>query len=235
MERGPLVYCAEFADNSGSVFNLSLPESASFKIKESTDFLPGIRFIEASGKKYHVSSDNQTIKEEDVLINFIPYYSRAYRGAGEMKVWLPMNGEQIKANLQDDLRIVDEVIIGNNESEKGHNLQSENSRSDQSVGWRDADNGWFSYDLEVLPDKLMELVLTYHSTDGGNRYFEILIDNKKIAEKRLRTETFDILMDQAYLIPEEMTKGKETITVKIQSLPGNIAGGIFGCKTKTIK
>lgn len=31
VERGPLVYCAEFADNNGEVRNLSLPEKLLIK------------------------------------------------------------------------------------------------------------------------------------------------------------------------------------------------------------
>lgn len=55
----------------------------------------------------------------------------------------------------------------------------------------------------------MELVLTYSSTDGGNREFEILVDNKKIAEQKLRAETFSAWIDKVYPIPFELTKGKK--------------------------
>ena len=111
------------------------------------------------------------IKEVSTTVNLIPYYARAYRGAGEMKVWLPLNGNVIKQNLYDESRIVDEVIVGNPQSAEKHNLQGENTRSDESGGWRDAENGWFSYDLNISSNQPMELVLTFHSTDGGNRTF----------------------------------------------------------------
>lgn len=231
IERGPIVYCAEFADNDGSVFNLSLPEKAKSVVNIKNTFLNGAPVIEAEGKIYSISSDN-SVKEEDVIINLIPYYARAYRGAGEMKVWLPLDGEKIKTALVEQTKVVDEVIIANEESEKKHNIKGENTRSDHSVGWRDALEGWFSYELEVVPDKALELVLTYHSTDGGNRSFEILIDEHKIADKSLRTETFDLMIDEAYPIPADLLKGKKKVTVKLKALPGNIAGGIFGCKIR---
>lgn len=232
VERGPLVYCAEFADNNGEVRNLSLPETTSYELKSCPDLANGIYMINAIGKKYTISSDMKDVKAEDAEIRLIPYYARAYRGAGEMKVWLPRDGEKIIANLHDELRVVDEVLIANDDSEQKHNLQGENTRADKSGGWRDAQDGWFSYDLKVLPDKPMELVLTYHSTDGGNRQFEIFIDETKIADQSLRTETFDLFMDHPYPIPESLTKGKDKVTVKLRALPGNIAGGIFGCKVR---
>lgn len=232
VERGPLVYCAEFADNDGSVFNLSLPKNGNSRVNLQNTFLNGAPVIEAEGKKYSISADNKSVKEENVTINFIPYYARAYRGAGEMKVWLPLDGEKIKADLVAQTRVIDEVIIANEESEKQHNLQGENTRSDQSGGWRDALNGWFSYDLNVVLDKPLELVLTYHSTDGGNRSFEIFVDDQKIADKSLRTETFDLLIDETYPIPGDLLKGKKKVTVKLKALPDNIAGGIFGCKMR---
>lgn len=231
VERGPLVYCAEFADNNGSVFNLSLAEGSDFKVDKTTQFLNGAYLINGTGKRYSVSSDKK-IEGESAIINLIPYYARAYRGGGEMKVWLPSNGEVIKQNLYDESRIIDEVIIGNQESEGKHNLQGENTRSDESAGWRDAEDGWFSYDLDVRCDQLTELVLTFHSTDGGNRTFEIWVDESKIGVQSLRTETFDALMDKVYKLPADLLKGKKKVTVKLKSLPGNIVGGVFGCKTR---
>lgn len=231
VERGPVVYCAEFADNNGSVFNLSLDKNADFKVDRVNRFLNGAYVINGTGKRYTVMPDKQ-VKEEKTFIKLIPYYARAYRGSGEMKVWLPSDGDGIKKNLYDESRMVDEVFIGDAQSEKKHNLQGENTRSDASSGWRDADNGWFSYDLKVTVGKPMELVLTYHSTDGGNRSFEIWVDDCKIGEETLRTETFDALIDKVYSLSADCLKGKEKITVKLKALPGNIAGGIFGCKTR---
>lgn len=232
VERGPLVYCAEFMDNNGEVSNLSLPENTSFKVKSRPDLIHGINTIEAAGKKYISSPDRKEIKEENTVITFIPYYARAYRGAGEMKVWLPKSGEKIVSELRNQLRVVDEVLVGNDASEKAHNLKGDKTRADQSGGWRDAEDGWFSYELEIDPARQMELVLTYHSIDGGNRQFEIWVDNLKIAEQSLRRETFDLFIDHPYPLPQTVTKGKKKVTVKLQSLPGNIAGGIFGCKIR---
>lgn len=232
VERGPVVYCAEFADNDGAVFNLSLPENSRFNVDAQNVFLNGAYVIQGEGKRYYISEENNKVVEDDVEINLIPYYARSYRGRGEMRVWIPTDGGVIKERLYDQTKVIDEVIVANRESEHTHNLQGENTRSDESMGWRDADDGWFSYDLTVDDGLPLELVLTYHSTDGGNRNFEIWIDDHKIGEESLRTETFDLMMDKSYHLSPEVIKGKDKVTVKIIALPGNIAGGIFGCKTR---
>lgn len=236
VERGPLVYCAEFVDNNGEVFNLSMPKDATFQVKKSTNLLNGVYSIEATGKRYTKSSDKKIINEEDASITLIPYYARAYRGAGEMKVWLPLDGEKVKKSLRDELRLVDEVLIGDTISEGAHNLKGENSsfsRGWTEYKWRVAKDGWFSYELDVVPDKAMELVLTYNSNSGENSNFEILIDGQKIAVENLHTETFDRMIDQVYPIPAELTKGKKKVVIRIQALPGkNTAGPVFGCKTR---
>lgn len=67
LERGPLVYCAEWVDNNGMVSNLMLSPDARFK----TDVL-----------------NNMTILKSDALV-MIPYFYWAHRGEGEMMIWLP--------------------------------------------------------------------------------------------------------------------------------------------------
>ena len=81
--------------------------------------------------------------------------------------------------------------------------------------------------------------LTFANSEGGvllpNREFEILVDDKKIAEQRLRAETFTAWIDKVYPIPSELTEGREKVTVRVQALPGKIAGGVFGCRVQKQK
>jgi len=73
LQRGPIVYCAEWADNAGYVRNIALPDSAAFKAEFRPDLLGGVTVITS----------------RDPAILAIPYYTWANRGAGEMAVWLP--------------------------------------------------------------------------------------------------------------------------------------------------
>jgi hypothetical protein len=79
LERGPLVYCAEGADNGGSVLDLALPDDAAVHPKVRPDLLGGLTVLEAIAR----TPDGKTKP-----LVAIPYYAWSHRGAGEMAVWL---------------------------------------------------------------------------------------------------------------------------------------------------
>ncbi len=83
LERGPLVYCAEWADNGGHALNLVVPDKAELRSEYRKDLLNGIEVI--TGKALAVS--NAIAKPVDLIA--IPYYTWSNRGMGEMAVWLP--------------------------------------------------------------------------------------------------------------------------------------------------
>jgi len=69
IERGPIVYCAEQADNPEGVLDLTVGKNENFKITY-TDELNGIVALTS-----------------DSGIRMIPYYAWSHRGLGEMEVW----------------------------------------------------------------------------------------------------------------------------------------------------
>jgi len=114
-------------------------------------------------------------------------------------------------------------------------LKGEKTNCGNENSWRDAsDSGWFSYQLKVTENEPLELVMTYNSLDGGNREFKIFADDVKIGFQKLRTETFSAMIERSYRIPSDIVKGKEKITIKIQSVPGNIAGGVYGLRIQKL-
>lgn len=80
LERGPLVYCAEWPDNGGHALNLVVPDDAQFKAEFNKDLLNGV--VVVTGK----ASPHQLVA--------IPYFAWANRGMGEMQVWLPRRPEK---------------------------------------------------------------------------------------------------------------------------------------------
>lgn len=88
LERGPLVYCAEQADNPAGVFNLVLPDKGELQFTYRPDLLGGIG--EIAGKAFEVTrGPNRTsIMQKEVGFHAIPYYAFSNRAAGEMSVWL---------------------------------------------------------------------------------------------------------------------------------------------------
>ena len=74
LERGPIVYCAEGADNTGKVLDLVLPDDAKLRSKFRPDLLNGVVVIEAESKQRRFIA--------------VPYHSWLNRGQNEMTVWL---------------------------------------------------------------------------------------------------------------------------------------------------
>jgi uncharacterized protein len=87
LQRGPLVYCAEWPDNKdGHVLNLIVDKSTVFTDQFKPDLLSGTEIITGNVKSIKRTLDNKT---EESVVNFtaIPYYAWANRGVGEMAVW----------------------------------------------------------------------------------------------------------------------------------------------------
>lgn len=88
IERGPVVYCAEWADNDCSVSGVLLNKKPAFSVEYKSDLLYGINQIKTSGQLLKYDAGGR-LSVEDVLLTLIPYYAWAHRGKGEMAVWLP--------------------------------------------------------------------------------------------------------------------------------------------------
>ncbi|MCI0495958.1 glycoside hydrolase family 127 protein [candidate division KSB1 bacterium] len=95
LERGPIVYCAEWVDNGGHVLNLMLPQVAELATEFRDYLLNGIQVIR--GKALGLHSDGTVTSNRDQDFLAIPYYAWAHRGSGEMAVWLPYQESAAKA------------------------------------------------------------------------------------------------------------------------------------------
>ncbi len=89
IQRGPLVYCAEWPDNKDNrVLNLVLASAAPLKGNFDANLLKGLYEIEGAGKSA-ARVNAKEITMADAEVKLIPYYAWAHRGAGEMMVWIP--------------------------------------------------------------------------------------------------------------------------------------------------
>jgi hypothetical protein len=128
---------------------------------------------------------------------------------------------------------IDFVQPNETQPERDHNLQGERTEAGENAGrkWRHArDGGWLSFDLKVLPDQPVSLVCSYWGSETGPRNFDILVDGKKIAAQSLQNDKPGEFFDVTYPIPQELTRGKNKITVRFQAQPGNFAGGFYGVR-----
>ena len=105
IERGPIVYCAEWPDNKFDIKSVLINQNPEFTLEQrSLDaFIP-----EASKAKLNtyktqnittLTTDAQTLAfdkqgkltTQEVKLTLIPYYAWCHRGNGDMKVWIPQD------------------------------------------------------------------------------------------------------------------------------------------------
>ena len=132
---------------------------------------------------------------------------------------------------QIEARSVDVLRIGEMQPERDHQLEGENTSTGEFAGrkWRHAVNGWFEFTMKVLPDEPMRLVCTYWGSDHG-RTFDIMVDGEIIATQKLEAQKPNTFFDVTYTIPTELTRGKDSVRVRLQAHPNNTAGGLFGVR-----
>jgi Uncharacterized protein conserved in bacteria len=97
IQRGPLVYCLEQADNGEELHNVWLPEGAQFTTFEGKGLFSHKVLIQAPGyKQSSANPEQQPLWQYDAApthsqvqtLTFIPWFSWANRGEGEMRIWV---------------------------------------------------------------------------------------------------------------------------------------------------
>jgi DUF1680 family protein len=96
IQRGPLVYCVEGADNNGKAWNILIPENATFTVFQHQVLDEKVMAVQAEMKVMTGSEDGSTLQAETKKIIAIPYYTWANRGQNEMQVWLPTKIQEVK-------------------------------------------------------------------------------------------------------------------------------------------
>lgn len=95
LQRGPLVYCLEEADNGANLHNLSLPADSEFRVFAGKGIFAHKMLIQAEGMGCHVKDtdalwqyDRSPVQRQPQTLTFIPWFSWANRGEGEMRIWV---------------------------------------------------------------------------------------------------------------------------------------------------
>lgn len=86
VERGPLVYCAETADNKFDLFHFVMPEKPALTLENRPDLINGINTLSASGQVLTTDKDGR-VTVKDARLTLVPYYAWNHRGTGQMAVW----------------------------------------------------------------------------------------------------------------------------------------------------
>lgn len=157
VERGPLVYCAEWPDNSVDVSSILLPREPKFEVVNKPDLLYGINQLvgKAQSLKYNESG---LLAATDIDLTLTPYYSWAHRGNGKMNVWLPYDlgsarpttiptlasGSRVTASSRQNRNLLRSICDGEVPA-------NESDRSIQYYHWWPKHGGteWVSYEFDA--------------------------------------------------------------------------------------
>ena len=90
VERGPIVYCAEWPDNDFNIFSVIMNKKPVFNVETKPNLLYGINTIQTDAQSLSYDAQGKLVTKE-VKLNLIPYYAWAHRGSGDMAVWLPID------------------------------------------------------------------------------------------------------------------------------------------------
>lgn len=99
IQRGPLLYCVEQADNAVDVWDISIPADAEWTEKMRDDISPGVMTLKTQGLAerrqvqmplYRDARESAESPSEPIEVVAIPYFAWANREAGPMQVWIPV-------------------------------------------------------------------------------------------------------------------------------------------------
>lgn len=129
-------------------------------------------------------------------------------------------------------RTTDGVDVSSDASEKAHAYAGDKVEEGEMAGrrYRDTGDGWLSYRLQIDPARPVTILATFRGSEGRRRAFDVLVDGEQIATETLEYHPTEML-DREYTVPERLTSGKRSITVKFQPLANARTGGVFELRT----
>jgi hypothetical protein len=90
IERGPLVYCAEFPDNDCDVLNVLCNQEPKFTLGNKTIADTEVQTLVTDAQTLNFDTNGKLVAK-DVTLTLIPYYAWNHRGPGNMTVWIPID------------------------------------------------------------------------------------------------------------------------------------------------
>ncbi|MDO4993415.1 MAG: glycoside hydrolase family 127 protein [Bacteroidales bacterium] len=90
IERGPLVYCAEWPDNTCDVLSVLLNQEPQFTMGTKDIMNTTVQTLTTDAQTL-TFDERGRLTAKDERLTLIPYYAWAHRGSGNMAVWLPID------------------------------------------------------------------------------------------------------------------------------------------------
>ncbi len=173
LERGPIVFCAEWPDHEGGhVRNLLLPDDADMTTEFLAEQLRGVQVIRGRVAGYYLDESDKLEKREQALLA-IPYYAWAHRGKGEMTVWFARDETVVQPVGQPTLASTSHVQASFGKNQQAVNdLLEPASSSDHEVPYfhwwpHKGTTEWIQYDFKKPEEVSTAAVYWFDDTGMG--------------------------------------------------------------------
>jgi hypothetical protein len=171
LERGPIVYCAEWVDNNGYVSNLVLYDNAVLAPRFRENLINGVMQIQGLATALKYEADGKTPVQTKHGLVAIPYYGWAHRGQGEMTVWLASEESKARYLPQPTIASTSKVSASGNKDGTPINDQwdpsDSNDHSKPYLHWwpNKGTVEWVQYDF-AAPARVSEVEVYWFDDTG---------------------------------------------------------------------
>jgi uncharacterized protein len=177
--------------------------------------------------------------DEDERLVFTPHYRQHHERYGIYWSLLEEGSDELKKHVEKAERgrrmrvaTIDAIQIGNDQYELEHQVQGEQTYSGtwEGLNGRIVEaGGWLSYHMKVQPGAALAVTFNHMHT---NRSLDIFIDGELLATEIFPQEWKRMFYERIFVIPDPLTAGKETVTIKL--VPHQKGIGVYGV-LRTIK
>jgi hypothetical protein len=171
LERGPLVYCAEWVDNHGYVSNIILQDDTALEPQFRENLINGVTRLFGITKALKYDKDGKTLMKVEQGFTAIPYYAWAHRGQGEMTVWLARDESKARPLPQPTIASTSKVLVsGDKEGMAVNDLWDPTDSNDHSkpyLHWwpNKGTKEWVQYDF-ATPARVSEVEVYWFDDTG---------------------------------------------------------------------
>jgi len=171
LERGPIVYCAEWPDNGGRVSNLVLEDNNPLSAERRDNLLSGVTVIKGEATALYEGKRGGPVIAKKQQFIAIPYYAWAHRGEGEMTVWLARSPSTVRPLPNPSFASMSKPTASGGKNAEALNDQweptSSNDHAHPYLHWwpHKATQEWVQYDLNK--PATVQAVEVYWFDDSG--------------------------------------------------------------------
>ncbi len=188
IERGPIVYCAEWPDNNFDIMSVLLNQEPQITMSTMpdgafiADSLKSVLSLYKSQNVVTLTTNAQSLKfgtdgklaVSDQTLKLIPYFAWAHRGNGNMKVWLPQDVRAVRPNAPATLAAQAKVefsapVPARSSLTDGLVPADENDRSVPYCHWWPKQNSteWITYTFDEAKEIKSSTVYWYDDQPWG--------------------------------------------------------------------